>query len=160
MKTSDDVNAVIDHVAAKMVAVQDDPELVTRIVRALPDQQSRLGWLIPQLTALSAIAIAAVVWSTRGQPAPTPLLPAGEIAMWSTPPPRVIAHEPRTLGTLGTQPSEPSEPAEPSEPLVPGDFDRSLPALPAVDALMVSELGIPELALTAETFSPAVTKEF
>ena len=155
------LDTAIDHVAARMVAVPDDPEMVTRIVHALPDRSSRLGWLIPQLAALSAIVLAAVVWSIREQPA-TPVLPSGEIAAWAVPS-IVVAHDPgtfRTLGTLRTQPSEPAEPPEPPEAreALAIDFDRSLPPLEVaaltlapIEVLAPIEIG--ELPLTAETIS-------
>lgn len=161
---NDRLEAAIDQVAARMVAVPDDPEMALRIAGALPDRASRLGWLIPQLAALGAIVIAAVVWSMREQPAIVlQVLPSTEIAAVSAFP-RVDASAPVTV--VSTLPSEPSEPPELSEP----DFERSLPALEAVDALVVSDLtprelpaspalvlapiGVTELPLTAESFPP------
>ena len=151
MKTKQDLDTAVDHVAARMVAVPDDPEMVTRIVSALPERSSRLGWLIPQLAALSALAIAAVVWSTREQPALSTVLPSAEIAAVAVFP-SVTAREPRTV--VRTEPSEPSEPWEPSEHL--GiDFERALPSIEAVDALMVSDVSPRELpAVPALTLAP------
>lgn len=170
-----DRDAAIDQVARQMVAVPDDPEMVARIVSALPERSSRLGWLIPQFAALGAIVIAAVVWSTRERPASTVVLPSTQVAT-ATALPRVIT--PRTPGTprepgtvVRTQPLERLEPMEPLEPLGLGsDFDRSLPSLEIVDSLMVSDLtpvelpaspalelapiGVTDLPLTAESFPP------
>ena len=169
----DRLDAAIDQTAARMVAVPDDPEMVARIVSALPERSSRLGWLIPQFAALGAIVIAAVVWSTRERPAVQALLPSTEIAT-ATAFRGVVTS--RDLGTIReletvvrTQPLERLEPVEPLEPLG-SDFDRSLPALETVDSLMVSDLtprelpaspalelapiGVSDLPLTAESFPP------
>lgn len=150
----DRLDTAIDQVAARMVAVPDDPDLVQRIVSALPEPSRRFGWLIPQFAALSAIVAAAVLWSMRDRPAAPPILPSTTIAAFSVLP-AVSAREPEP----GTQPSEPSEPSELPEPLR-SDFDRALPALalsvigpeslPAAEALTVAPLEIGELPLTPE----------
>ena len=161
MSERDRLDTAIDHVAARMVAVQDDPDMTLRIVSALPERSSRLGWLVPQFAAFGAIVIAAVVWSMRERPAIVPqLLPSTEIAA-VTAFPRVTAREPATVP--GTVPVEPVEPLEPLELLDP-DFERALPSLelsaigaeslPAVAALTLAPLEIGELPLTAETISP------
>lgn len=163
----DRLDAAIDHVAKRMVAVPDDPEMVARIVSALPERSSRLGWLIPQLAALGAIVIAAVVWSTRERPASPAVLPSTQIAATTVLPGVIAPREPGTV--VRTQPLEPLEPVEPLEPLD-TDFDRSLPALESVDSLMVSDvtphelpaspalelapIGVTDLPLTAESFPP------
>ena len=164
-KRNDLLDAAIDQVAARMVAVQDDPDMTLRIVGALPARSSRLGWLIPQFAALGALVVAAVLWSTRDQPATPIVLPSTEIAAVAAFP-NATEREPgtRTLGTLrtlGTQPSEPAEPSEPSEPLA--DFARSLPALelsaigpqalPVAEPLTLEPIEIGELPLTATTIS-------
>ena len=160
MNTSRDVETAIDHVAAKMVAVKEDPELVTRIVGALPDR-SRFTWLIPQFAALSAIAIAAVMWSMRERPA-TAVLPSIELA--TAAPFRAVAiarepgtmREPETLREPGTQPLERLEPLQPLAP----DFERSLPPLmvteltpvelPESPGLVLAPIGVADLPLTAD----------
>ena len=156
MKTHQDLDSAVDHVAARMVAVPDDPEMVTRIISALPERSSRLGWLIPQLAALGALAIAAVVWSTRERPAAPALLPAIEIATVTEFPRVATAIEPGTLQEPGTAfRTIPSEPSQPSEPLSRLDFERALPAIEAVDALMVSDVSPRELpAVPALTLAP------
>ena len=169
MNTNRDLNSAIDHVARRMVAVPDDPEMVARIVSALPERSSRLGWLIPQLAALGAIVIAAVMWSTRERPALPAVLPSTPIASATSWPGVITAREPGTVAR--TQPLERLEPVEPLEPLGLGsDFERSLPSLEVVDSLMVSDLtphelpaspalelapiGVTDLPLTAESFPP------
>ena len=169
MNTNQDLNTAINHVATRMVAVADDPGMVTRIVAALPERSSRLGWLMPQFAALSAIAIVAVVWSTRERPTVLPVLPSSDVAAIALPP-VIAAREPGTA--VRTMPVEPMEPMEPMEPVDPSrsDFERALPAiealsaltmsdltpreLPAADALSLAPLEIGELPLTAETISP------
>lgn len=171
-RPSDTLDAAIDRTAARMVAVPEDPEMVTRIVSVLPDRSSRLAWLVPQFAALSAIVVAAVLWSTRERPeAPAPL-PAVEIAGMTSLPGVITAQDPGTHREPGTEPSEPFEPSEPSEPSEPlkSDFERSLPALEIVGSLMVSDvtpsalpaspalelapIGVADLPLTAESFPP------
>jgi hypothetical protein len=160
------VDAAIDRTAARMVAVPDDPEMVARIIGALPERSSRRGWLIPQFAALGAIVIAAVVWSTRERPASPAVLPSTEIAPATALPGVITPREPGTaFRTL------PSEHPEPSEPLpLSSDFERSLPSLEIADTLMVSDvtptelpaspalelapIGVPDLPLTAESFPP------
>lgn len=164
-----DLNSAIDQVAERMVAVPDDPEMVARIVNALPERSSRLGWLIPGFAAISALVIAAIVWSLREHPALTPVLPSDAIAAWAMPP-IVVAREPGTSRTRRTLPSEPPAPPAPPEPLVSSaDFDRSLPPIESVTALTLTgtettaialpdPIGLPpieitDLKLTAESFS-------
>ena len=163
----DTVDAAIDRVASRMVAVPDDPDMVLRIVSALPDRSSRLGWLIPQFAALGALVIAAVIWSTREQPITPTVLPSTEIAAVAAFP-IVTAREPRPL--VSTQLLKRLEPLEPVASFEPGDFDRSLPALevaealelnvigpaalPVTEALTLAPIEIGELPLTAATLSP------
>jgi hypothetical protein len=193
MSASDHLDAAIDHVAARMVSVPDDADLALRIVSALPERTSRLRWLIPQLAAIGAIVIAAILWTTRNNTAPTTAaLPSSEVAPLVELAGSVIAREPgtawRTLplesasaridsrelrrdlavaasGRVGGR----LELVELVEPLD-GDFDRSLPPIAAVTALVISDMdpgalpgspalvlapiAITELPLTAESFSP------
>jgi hypothetical protein len=154
------LDTAIDRVAARMVAVPDDPDMTLRIVGALPERSSRRGWLIPQLAALGALAVAAVLWSMRGQPAGPTVLPSAGIAPVAAFP-RVTPREPGTL--VRTHISEPPEPPPPSEPSR-IDFERALPAielsvigteaLPAFEALTLAPIEIGELPLTAEPMSP------
>jgi hypothetical protein len=159
----DRLDAAIDHVAARLVAVDDDPDLALRIASALPDRSSRFGWLIPQLAAFSAIAIAAVVWSLAEQPASVAVLPSTDMEALSAFPPATV-REPGTA--LRTTPLERMEPVEPVELLEPSavDFERALPALElsaiglealaTAEPLALSPIEIGELPLTAETIAP------
>jgi hypothetical protein len=164
------LDSAIDQVAKGMVVVPDDSEMVARIVSALPERSSRLGWLIPQFAALGAIVIAAVVWSTPERPASPAVLPSTQIAAAAALPGVITPREPGTaVRTPSSEPSEPSEPSDPLEPLR-SDFERSLPSLEIVDSLTVSDvtpselpaspaleltpIGVPDLPLTAESFPP------
>jgi len=167
--TLSSLDSAIDQVAKGMVAAPDDPEMVARLVSALPERSSRLGWLIPQCAALGAIVITAVVWSTRERPASPALLSSTQIAAAPALPGAITPREPGTA--FRTLPSEHSELSEASEPLRLGsDFERSLPALEIADTLIVSDvtpselpaspaleltpIGVPDLPLTAESFPP------
>lgn len=169
----DQLDAAIDHVAARMVAVRDDPDMLLRIASALPPRSSRLGWLIPQFAALSVIVVAAVWWSMGERLTAPAVLPSTVIAGFSVPP-GVSARgpereperepepepEPRTSRTKLSEPPAPSEPPEPLR----SDFDRALPALelsvigPAplaiAESLTLAPLEIGELPLTAEAVVP------
>ena len=192
MAEHDRLDAAIDQVAARMTAVPDDDQLTQRIVASLPERSSRfrlraarfggqVGWLIPQFAAITAFAIAAVVWTLR-DPVTPPLLPSSDVVAVMAVPNTVVAFAPGTV--FRTRPLEsafarlssgelrrdrPLEHLEPVEPLD-GDFDRSLPPIEAMSALVVSDLdpdalpgapalvlapiAITELPLTAESFSP------
>ncbi len=158
----DRLDHAIDHVTARLVHVADDDEMAMRIVDVLPGR-SRFGWLVPQLAALTAVAAAAIVWTTRPAPAPVVAeLPSsyaiGLVALSST----VAAREPGTAGR--TVPVEPVERLELLEPL---EGERSLPSLmvsdvtprelPVAPALELESIGVAsievaDLKLTAETF--------
>ena len=163
----DHLDAAIDRVVARMVAVPDDGELTLRIVSALPERTSRLRWLIPQLAAIGAIVIAALVWTTRNESTPAiAMLPSSAgtpmIALANP----VAAHEPGIA--LRTMPLEPLAPLERLESLE-GDYERALSPIEAVAALVVRSLSpveisatelltiapieISDLPMTAESFS-------
>lgn len=174
MSTSnrDQLDAAIDQVAARMVAVGDDGEMSLRIVSALPERTSRLRWLIPQFAAIGALVIAAFLWTTRNDSAPeTAMLPSSAgtsvIALASP----VAANEPGTA--LRTMPLERLEGLERMEPTVSAesvDHERSLPAIAAMRSLAfdslapvslpedapltLEPLAIADLPLTADGFSP------
>jgi hypothetical protein len=175
----DPIDTAIDQVAARMVQVREDEELALRIASALPERSSRFRWLIPQFTAIAAVAIAAVVWTMR-DPATPSLLHASDVVAVIAVPNTVAAVEPGTaLRTLALESAfarmrelrrdEHLEPLEPLQPLD-GDHERSLPAIDALAALVVSDVApdalpgspaltlapieIADLPLTAESFSP------
>jgi hypothetical protein len=165
----DRLDAAIDQVAARMVATPADGELTMRIVSALPERTSRLWWLIPQLAAIGAIVIAAVVWTTRNEgPPEIAMLPssAGTPMIGLANP--VAANEPGAA--LRTMPLEPLERMEPTPPVSTVDHERSLPAIAAMRALdfeslapvslpedaplTLEPLTIADLPLAAESVSP------
>lgn len=162
--SGDPLDQAIDQTAARMVTVADDPDLVMRIVGLLPARSSRLGWLMPQVAAVSAVALVAILWSTRQRPAMPPLLPSIEITAVAALP-RALARNPGTA--MRPMPVERLESLERLEPS--SDFDRSLPAIAPVAALAMGEvqtrdleppapigiasIDIADLKMTAETFS-------
>lgn len=171
MAEHDRLDVAIDQVTARMVQVREDEDLAIRIASALPERSSRLGWLIPQFAAITAFVIAAGVWMLRDSS--TPLLsplPSSDVVAVIAVPNTVVAVEPGTA--LRTKPLEQLEHLEPMEPLgLDGpDFDRSLPAidamtalivndvtpdeLPASPALVLAPIAIADLPMTAESFPP------
>ncbi len=145
--SSNPLDAAIDQVTARLVRVREDDEFAARVVRALPERSSRLGWLVPQVAAVTALAIAAGVWMLRdtSPPSVSPL-PAEAVAVMGGPN-MVVAVAPGTA--LRTRPLELLEPLETLEPLDDGsDHERSLPAIEAVTALVVSDLLLSELPAT------------
>ena len=151
----DHLDAAIDHVAARLVAPQgDDHERASRIVASLPERSSRLRWLLPQFAAISAIAIAAFLWTMSSDRRDAELLSSsGEqpmIALTRSIPERTpqVASATRTnLGTERTQASERLEPLEPVEPLEPLDHERSLPGIPALQPLQVTPIEISSIGV-------------
>ena len=168
----DRLDAAIDHVAARMVAVSHDGELTMRIATALPERRSRLRWLMPQLAAIGAIAIAAFVWTTRNNTAPAiATLPSAKHTPMTGLANAVAATEPGTaFRTLPLELLEPLERMEPPVRMSTGDHERALPPIEAVSALVVRDLAarelpatpalelapieITDLPLTAESFPP------
>lgn len=163
----DRLDTAIDHVASRMVAVADDGEMTLRIVSALPERTSRLRWLIPQLAAIGAIAIAALFWTTRSNTRPAlaalPTLDGPNMVGLAN---AVAASEPGTA--LRTMPLERLERLERLEPLE-GDHERALSPMEAVAALLVpsmspveipatelltiAPIAVSDLPMTAESFS-------
>jgi hypothetical protein len=164
----------IDQTAARMVAVPDDPEMIARIVSALPERSSGLGWLIPQFAALSALAVVAVLWSTRERPEAPALLPSTDVTIVAALADAITPREPgrREPGAREPGAREPGT-VRTLEPWNPGtlepDFDRSLPAITALNVLSVTDvqtnaialpapisfasIEVADLKLTAETFT-------
>ena len=151
----DHLDAAIDRVAARLVATPaNDDELARRIVTSLPDRSSRLRWLMPQVAAITAIAIASLVWtisSNRAVPEMLSSTEAGAMAVFVRPvAERVPQLEiPRTQngGTDRTRPLEPFEPLEPLEPLELSDHEHSLPAIPALKPLDVAAIEISSIGV-------------
>ena len=148
--TRDRLDAAIDQVAARLVAVPDDGEMTLRIVSALPERTSRLRWLLPQFAAIGALAIAALVWTTRNSTAPAVTsLPSSAVASITGFANGVVADEPGTV--LRTMSLERLELLGRMEPTVPesGDHERALPAIEALGVLSVAETETTEIALPA-----------
>ena len=151
----DHLDAAIDQVAARLLAPQgDDNELARRIVTSLPERSSRLRWLIPQLAAISAIAIASLVWTLSADRAVPDVLSSNEvgpIAAFVTPVSERVPQleTPRTQNpaTGRTQRLEPLELLEPLEPLEPSDHERSLPGIPALKPLDVAPIEISSIGV-------------
>jgi hypothetical protein len=64
----DPLDKAIDHVAARLVSVEQDAAMVERLVAGLPERPARTGWfgvLVPQAAAAVAILVAVVMWTTR-----------------------------------------------------------------------------------------------
>ena len=160
MTMPDRLDAAIDYVAARMVAVPDDGEMTLRIVSALPERTSRLRWLIPQFAAIAAIAIV-LAWTTGNENDPEiAMLPssAGTSLVGLANP--VAAAAPGTA--LRTMPLEHLEPMEPLQPLE-GDHERAVAALvvpamspveiPATELLTIAPIAVSDLPMTAASFS-------
>lgn len=140
-----DLDAAIDHVAARLIAGPgDDAELARRIVGALPERRSRLGWLVPQIAALGALAIAVWVWRSPQPPASTTVLPATPVAMAAALPLPVVPTPARTARPLSATRARTI--AAWSAAVIAGerfDHERALPGLVVED---VSTTEIPTLA--------------
>lgn len=168
------LDLAIDQVAARMVAVLDDDGMTLRIVSALPERTSGWRWLLPQLAAIGAIVLAALVWTTRQSTAPAmAALPSSATAPIIELASAAAAREPGTA--VRTMPLErvellgPLEPRAARVPAASGDHERALPALEAFSSLSVtaaqtSDIALPEaiglasieiadLKLTAESFT-------
>ncbi len=147
----DHLDTAIDQVTARMVAVPDDREVTLRILAALPDRPSRARWLLPQCAAIGAMAIAALVWTTRTGPVPLiATRPSAAVAGMSGLANAVAAHEPGTAFTtrtaVRTLPLEPQQPLAPLEWFPERDHDRALPAIEALNALTVDEVSPTSIA--------------
>jgi hypothetical protein len=167
----DHLDEAIDVIAKQLSHVEDDPQFASRIVMALPERVTWFGWLMqswaPRLAMVAVLVGAVIVWGNRSsedvrsvealassQPMKTPVaLTAG-----------VRTVEPRRTKLL-----EPLKPLEPLEPVT-ADFDRSLEAiaapeaivlrslapdaLPASEGLVLAPLALESLPLTDDSFPP------
>jgi hypothetical protein len=164
----DRLDDAIDQVAARMTRVDDDAELSTRIVAALPERSGwSLSWLVPRLaiTAVLGLATATVLLRMFDDGSASVL---GTFDGRSTNVPLAVAAlEHRTYvepaSNVGRTIVEPLSNDRLNDP----DHDRSLPALEASvltfdslapvalseDALLTVEpLEIADLPLTADSF--------
>ena len=169
--TQDRLDTAIDHVAARMVAVPVDEEMVLRIVSALPERSSRWRWLLPQLAAIGALAIGALVWTTRTpqSSATTPLV-SSSLNLMAGLASVVAADGTEAEIAASARPLALREGLELLEPWRNGsDHERSLAPIeaaaalvvppivqteiPATELLTIAPIDIGELPMTAESFS-------
>ena len=159
----DALDTAIDHVTARMLAVPDDREVTLRILAALPDRSSPVRWLLPRFAPIGAIAIAALVWTTRTGPVPLiATRPSAAVGGMSGLANAVAADEPLESASARNSAGElrrdhavaafgreggPLEPLAPLEPLLfVADHDRALPAIEALAALSVDEVAPTSIA--------------
>jgi hypothetical protein len=167
----DPIDTAIDQVAARMVQVREDADLALRIAAALPERNTWFGWWshswAPRLAMIAIVVAAGLVWDKRGAIENAPIEPPLARAQPMTALAPLVASV-REAERSRTMPLEHLEPVEPIE-LV-SDFERSLEAIPAPDALVLQSLAAPslpedapltleplviaDLPLTAETISP------
>ena len=171
MNSNLDLDRAIDRVASRLTHVDDDPQLVSRIVASLPERSTWFAWLThswaPRLAMAAIIAAAATFWSQRHvtevAPASQPIAGVQQIQpqqFVASVAPRNATVEPGTAGTpgiLGIKPLEFLEPVGPVEPFIGLEslaVNSVAPeALPDAGALTVPSLVIADLPLTAESFS-------
>jgi hypothetical protein len=164
----DRLDDAIDRVTARLTHVDEDPIFVSRVVAALPERVSWLGWLFhawaPRLAMMAIVVGAATLVSRRG---PAPIAPETNAPIVAvspvTPPAELVAAV--APAAVSTWPLERLEPLERMEPLR-HDHERSLagieapaalamqslaPAdLPADEGLSLAPLAIADLPMTAE----------
>lgn len=155
----DRLDAAIDHVAKRLVAVPGrEADLTQQIIRALPDRSSRHRWLIPQFVALGTILAAVVLWTTRDRSMPATAMSSSAFMPMA---PFATTANPQLLWP-GTQPSERLEPLDPLEPLertdglTSVDFDRALTPITPMNALSLSELSLIAIAPPASIEPAAI----
>jgi hypothetical protein len=170
----DRLDTAIDQVSARMVQVRDDEDLALRIASALPERHTWLGWLshswAPRLAMIAMVVAAGLVWGNHGQIENAPIEPPLASVQPTTALAPLVASV-RDAEPNRTMPLKHLEPMEPMEPMeFVNDFERSLDAIAAPDALVLQSLAPPslpedapltleplviaDLPLTAETFSP------
>jgi hypothetical protein len=167
----DRLDESIDHVASRMTRVEQNDAFASQIINALPERVTWFGWLThswaPRLAMIAVVIAAGILWSNRGShessSGPSPI--AGQPIAAFTP----LVASVREAAPNRTMPLERVERLEPME-LSNVDFDRSLPAIVAMNALQLDSLApvslpedaaltllplaIEDLPLTAETISP------
>jgi hypothetical protein len=175
----DRIDEAIDSVAARMTHVTEDAALASRIAEALPERSGwSLGWLMPRLAIMAAIAIGTSLVVLRMLDDGSTSVPRVEQPSAPTVARSSIAERPSIdrRATVAppavvrrTIPEVSSSDRTPTTIDVP-DFDRSLRALDAASVLTLeslapvtlpedapltlSPLAIADLPLTAEVISP------
>lgn len=155
MNTRHRLDDAIDAVAARLTRVDDNAALAAQIITALPERVTWFGWLFhswaPRLAMIAVVVAAGMVWGSRGQTVRAPdLSPIVSTRPITTP--TVLVTAVREAEPNRTMPLEDLEPLERMEPAA--DFEFSLPAIAAPDALSVSVLA-PESLAGAEALSLA-----
>ena len=82
----DRLDEAIDHVAARLTHIEDNPALTSRIVSSLPERAGWFGWLFhswaPRLAMIAIVVASGIVWSSRRPEVPSPNVDAiGERAV-------------------------------------------------------------------------------
>lgn len=154
----DQLDDAMDHVVARMVRIEEDDTLASRIVSALPERNTWFGWLshswAPRLAMIAMVVAVGLVWGNRGQIENAPIEPPLASAQPMTALAPLVASV-REAEPDRTMPLEHLEPVEPME-LV-NDFERSLDAIAAPDALVLQSLAPPSLTEDAPlTLEPLV----
>ncbi|MBY0495731.1 MAG: hypothetical protein K2Y23_16095 [Cyanobacteria bacterium] len=154
-----------------MTHVEENDALASQIINALPERSAGFSWWsrawAPSLAMIAVVITAAIVWGTREtqQRAATASPLAAQPIAKVTP----LMASVREAEPNRTMPLERLEPLEPLE-LPTMDFDRSLPAVGAPEALVMPSLApealeaseglvlkplaIADLPLTAESNPP------
>lgn len=167
-----DLDAAIDRVATKMVAIDDDARVLQGVLSRLPDRASRPWFLgMPvQATVAVALVAAAFQWARPSEPPATPIAIA---PIHSIAPPvvtglmvvptdrRADIHLRQGSGGQARLPPSPRlRRANPTpafaeatagkpDSRVGGDHERSLPPVAAIEAIELGEISAPAIELDA-----------
>ena len=168
----DQLDHAIDQVAARLTHVDEDDTLAARISSSLPERRGGLTWLLagwaPRLAMLALAAFAVTVVLRTFDDRSTEVLRSAVLSSPAMQPAAVTEHrtdvEPAQI--VRRTVVERSQ----NDRRTIQDFERSLAAvaapdalileslspesLPAEDALAIAPLAIADLALTAESFPP------
>jgi hypothetical protein len=144
-----DLDAAIDRVAERMVAVPDDTRLLARTMTQLPERQATPWFLAMrvQLVAAAAVVLVAFLFARPAQELPRPAVSQVAVTAAAVPPtpdartPDPGARVPAVRAVVSRLPTPGSRlPAERRE-----DHERSLAPVAAIDALEL--VGIAPLAM-------------
>jgi hypothetical protein len=165
----DRLDEAIDRVVTRLVRVEENDELATQIVNALPERASWFGWL-PRLAMTAGLAALAVtVVPKMFDERSTTVLRSAVLSSSAGQPAAVPEHRTDAGPTPNVRRTRVERPQNDRRTIGVPDFDRSLPAiapvaslnldslapdaLPASKDLVLESLVIADLPLTAE-FSP------
>jgi hypothetical protein len=150
-----DLDAIIDRVAERMVAVPEDASLLARTIERLPERQATPWFLAMrvQLIAAAAIVLVAFLFARPGQELPRPEVSQVAVTAPSIAPipdARIPDPGPRTPAVdavVSRLPTPDSRlPIERRE-----DHERSLAPVDAIDALELVGIAPPAMELDATT---------